>query len=170
MENKKPLMIGAIVVIIAIAGYFLIKANNRQSVVDQATLDTSNTIDTATQLPTTTKETSGSGSTTTPPTPQASIYKDGTYTATGSYVSPGGRQGLQVTVTLKGDVIVSSNVVERAVDRESRQFQNKFISGYQQLVVGKNINAVKLGKVSGSSLTGAGFNDALAQIKAQAKS
>jgi hypothetical protein len=41
---------------------------------------------------------------------------------------------------------------------------------YKQYVVGKKIDEVQLTKVSGSSLTPQGFNDALAKIKAEAKS
>lgn len=52
---------------------------------------------------------------------------------------------------------------------ESRKYMSKFSSGYKSLVVGKNISTLSLGKVSGSSLTGKGFNDALSKIKAQAK-
>ena len=52
-------------------------------------------------------------------------------------------------VGLKGETIVSNNV--------------------KTLVVGKKITDVKLDKVSGSSLTPKGFNDALEQIKTLAK-
>ena len=111
--------------------------------------------------------------TTTPPvdTPKksSSVYNDGTYSATGSYMSPGGYQQLGVTITLKNDIITSASVTNMASDGRSQRYQNMFISGYQQYVVGKNIADVHLTKVSGSSLTPSGFNDALAQIESQAK-
>jgi hypothetical protein len=44
-----------------------------------------------------------------------------------------------------------------------------FVSGYKQYVVGKNIASIHLDRVSGSSLTGAGFNAALARIEIEAK-
>jgi uncharacterized protein with FMN-binding domain len=103
------------------------------------------------------------------PKKNASVYADGTYSATGSYMSPGGYEQLGVSITLKNDIITSASVTNMAGDGRSQRYQNMFISGYQQYVVGKNIADVYLTKVSGSSLTPSGFNDALAQIKSQAK-
>lgn len=96
------------------------------------------------------------------------LYKDGTYSATGSYMSPGGMDKLSVTLTLKNDIITSVSVTPQAGDRTSSRYQNMFISGYQQYVLGKDIANVSLTKVSGSSLTPKGFDDALKQIKSQA--
>jgi uncharacterized protein with FMN-binding domain len=99
----------------------------------------------------------------------ASTYTDGTYSATGSYGSPGGQEQLSVTLTLVNDIITAVSVTPLAYDRRSQNYQNIFISGYKQYVIGKNIADVNLTRVSGSSLTPIGFNNALAQIKAQAK-
>ena len=96
------------------------------------------------------------------------LYKDGTYSATGSYMSPGGEDQLGVSVTLKDDIITSASVTNMANDGRSQRYQDMFISGYKQYVIGKNIADVSLSKVSGSSITPGGFNDALAQIKSQA--
>ncbi len=98
-----------------------------------------------------------------------SVYKDGTYTATGSYMSPGGPDKVGVTLTLKNDIITDASVTPMPGDLKSAKFQDMFISGYKAFVVGKNIADVNLTKVSGSSLTPIGFNNALAQIKVQAK-
>jgi uncharacterized protein with FMN-binding domain len=98
-----------------------------------------------------------------------SVYKDGTYSATGSYMSPGGYEQLGVSITIKSDIIFSASVTNMASDGRSSRYQDQFISGYQQYVVGQNIANVFLTKISGSSLTPSGFNDALAQIKSQAK-
>jgi hypothetical protein len=103
------------------------------------------------------------------PKKTASVYTNGTYSATGSYGSPGGQEQLSVTLTLTNDIITAVSVTPGAYDRRSQNYQNAFISGYKQYVLGKNIADVNLTRVSGSSLTPAGFNDALAQIKAQAK-
>jgi uncharacterized protein with FMN-binding domain len=111
---------------------------------------------------------------TTPSTPVASAtpsrYKDGTYTATGSYDSPGGPDQIGVTLTLANGVITSVSVNPMPGDRTSSRYQSKFVSGYQPYVIGKNIDSLHLGVISGSSLTPIGFNDALDKIKAQAKS
>lgn len=98
-----------------------------------------------------------------------SIYKDGTYSAVGAYVSPGGDESINVSLTLKGGVIVDSNVVSNATRDETKRYQGRFISGYKALVIGKKLDEVNLTKVSGSSLTPKGWNDAISQIKTQAK-
>lgn len=95
-------------------------------------------------------------------------YKDGTYTATGDYQSPSQAEQITITVTLKNGVITDTSATNGAPDPTSQKFQNQFISGYKQQVVGKNINDVTLSRVSGSSLTPTGFNDALSKIKTQA--
>jgi uncharacterized protein with FMN-binding domain len=96
-------------------------------------------------------------------------YKDGTYTATGSYNSPGGTEDLGVTLTLKNDIVTNSSLSLMAYDGRSQRYQQMFQSGYQSQVIGRSIDSINLGRVSGSSLTPYGFNDAVTQIKAQAK-
>lgn len=96
-------------------------------------------------------------------------YKDGTYTAIGSYNSPGGPDKISITLTLKNNIVTSVSAIPMAGDPKSERYQQTFISGYQTFVVGKNIDTIKLTNVSGSSLTPIGFNDALAKIKEQAK-
>jgi uncharacterized protein with FMN-binding domain len=103
------------------------------------------------------------------PKKTASVYKDGTYTATGSYMSPGGEDQITVTLTLANDVITAVSVTPAAGDWTSQRYQSYFASGYKQYVVGQNIDNVNLTYVSGPSLTPAGFDDAISQIKAQAK-
>jgi uncharacterized protein with FMN-binding domain len=102
-------------------------------------------------------------------TKSGSVYKDGTYTATGSYISPGGPDHVGVTLTLKDDIITNITVTPEPGDNTSKKYQGYFVSGYKPLVIGKDIATVNLSKVSGSSLTSKGFNDALAQIEVQAK-
>ncbi|MES2408933.1 MAG: hypothetical protein V4509_01360 [Patescibacteria group bacterium] len=98
-----------------------------------------------------------------------SVYKNGTYSATGSYRSPGGPDTVGVTLTISNDIVTSATVTNGAGDNTSSRYQDRFISGYQQFVVGQNIANIRLTKVSGASLTPIGFNDAVAQIKAKAK-
>lgn len=103
-------------------------------------------------------------------TQKASVYKDGKYTVTGNYVSPGGPREIGVTITLKGDVITESVFEGRADDPTSQRFQGEFRDNYQPQVIGKNIDEVNLTKVAGSSLTPKGFDDALEKVKSEAKS
>ena len=100
---------------------------------------------------------------------KSSTYKNGSYSATGSYMSPGGEDQIAVTLTIANDIVTAASVTPEAGDHTSARYQQKFISGYQGYVVGKNISSIYLTKVSGASLTPKGFNDALNQIKAQAK-
>lgn len=102
------------------------------------------------------------------PKPTASTYKDGTYTAVGTYESPAGPEAIDVTLTLKGDVITDTTVVGEATNRKSISMQGQFIDNYKPQVIGKKIQDVNLTKVSGSSLTPIGFNDALTKIESKA--
>ncbi|HET8884228.1 MAG TPA: FMN-binding protein [Candidatus Saccharimonadales bacterium] len=92
-------------------------------------------------------------------------YQDGTYTATGEYFSPGGRESITVSVTLDNGEITESTVTPHAESGEAKDFQERFASGYKEFVTGKNIDEVSVSRVAGSSLTSGGFNDALEQIK-----
>ncbi|MGV9001523.1 MAG: hypothetical protein ACOH18_01020 [Candidatus Saccharimonadaceae bacterium] len=113
---------------------------------------------------------STSSSVVAPTSTDTSTYKDGTYDATASYFSPGGRESIQLTVTIKGGIIQDTTVVNQSSDSEAHQHQALFLSSYKSLVVGKKINDIgSLSRVAGSSLTSNGFNDALDQIKATAK-
>ncbi len=99
-----------------------------------------------------------------------SSYADGTYSATGSYVSPGGREQVAVTLTLANGVVTASELTPTASSPTSELYQKEFASNYKQYVIGKSISSLKLTKVAGSSLTPKGFNDALEQIKTKAQS
>lgn len=96
-------------------------------------------------------------------------YRNGEYTATGGYTSPGGPQSVGVTVTLSNDVITALNVDISHTKGTSKDFQEKFVSGIDEIVVGKNIDDLDVSKVAGSSLTSGGFNEAIAEIKNEAR-
>lgn len=97
-------------------------------------------------------------------------YRDGIYNAKGVYTSPAGSEQIDVKLTLKDGTVTDAMVVIEAINPVSKNFQEKFASGYKTLVIGKSIAALSLDKVSGSSLTPKGFNDAVTKIKSQAKS
>jgi uncharacterized protein with FMN-binding domain len=96
-------------------------------------------------------------------------YKDGTYSASGSYTTPETQEEIKVTVTLKDGKVSDVSASTDPQARESQEWQSRFLSGYKQLVVGKSIDSIKLSRVSGSSLTSGGFNKAINTIKQQAK-
>ncbi|HEX4441976.1 MAG TPA: hypothetical protein VHZ81_00250 [Galbitalea sp.] len=109
----------------------------------------------------------GAGATTISST---TTYKDGTYSEPGDYVSPGGSERINVTLTLSKNVITKMKVVTVFADPTATGYEHLFEGGISAATVGKNINTLNIGVVAGSSLTSMGFNKALAAIKADAKS
>lgn len=159
--KKKVAAIVGLLVIVVVIGVGVIVSNQSQPQADLA----------STPSPGITTEASPSASPGSSEEESAttSAYKDGTYEATGSYVSPGGNQTIKVSLMVKDGAIADANTTAGASDRTSQEYQGKFISGYKAQVVGKQLDEVNLSRVSGSSLTSRGFNDALNQIKNQAK-
>lgn len=96
-------------------------------------------------------------------------YAAGTYSAEGSYTNPGGQSSVEVEMTLGDGGVVEDVTVTPQATGTSRQYQDKFVSGIADEVVGKSIDELDVSKVSGSSLTSGGFNEALAQIKSDAQ-
>lgn len=157
MAQNKPVLIGIIaIVLLATAGTAGMVALNKKS----SSADTT----ASSQTPNTSTSADTPSTTTT-----SATYKDGTYTATGSYSSPGGTEKIGVTVTLKDGVVTSSSLDTSKATGDAAEYQDQFASGYKKLVIGKNIDSISLSRVSGSSLTSNGFNDALDAIKQQAK-
>ena len=180
-NNQLYKKIGILISIVAVLAILIIafKNDNNSSVPDNTntvvnTTDASgasSTVNTPdTSIPSTNNAT---GSANTPDTnvtaPSKSIYKNGTYSAVGTYEEPDGQASIKVTLTIQNDIVTSADVVSASGDRTSVRYQNKFISGYKQYVVGKKITDINIKKVSGSSLTPDGFNKALESIKTQAK-
>lgn len=163
----------AVIIFVAVV-YFNKKSDNSAQTATNDNLNSSNnTTESPVVTDNTTPPTPVTGETpspTTTPTTSTSVYKNGTYTATGNYTSPGGAEQIKVTLTIKDDVVVSSSVTALATRPASVNFQGQFVSGYKEFVDGKKIDSLSVSKVAGSSLTGKGFNDAVAQIKTQAKS
>ncbi|MGV8885945.1 MAG: FMN-binding protein [Microbacteriaceae bacterium] len=95
-------------------------------------------------------------------------YADGEYSAKGTYQSPHGTEAVDVTLTLKGDIVTALTVVGEGDNPDSKRYQGEFIGGVKSEVVGKNIDELSVDRVAGSSLTSGGFNDAIEQIKADA--
>jgi len=114
----------------------------------------------------TTDTSSGSGSS----VDTSASYKDGTYTEDGDYTSPGGPQSVTVKLTLAGDKVTAVTVTGHASDPTAKSYQAQFVDGISAVVVGKDIDALTVSRVAGSSLTSGGFNAALKAIKADALS
>ena len=98
----------------------------------------------------------------------SSTYADGTYEATGTYTSPNGKEEIDVSLTLAGDVITAVTVTPEATNPNSVNYQNQFADGISEVVVGKDIDEIEVSRVAGSSLTSGGFNEAVETIKSEA--
>lgn len=96
-------------------------------------------------------------------------FKDGTYSANGTYENPAGSQTVQVSLTLKDGVVTAATFTGHPDNPTTITMQNKFKAGFTQEVVGKPIDQIALTVVNGSSLTPKGFMDALNKIKTQAQ-
>lgn len=160
-NNGRLIGIAAVVIVLAVIAYMYMGSST--PVVPEETPETPVAISTAPV-------------TTTPGTPVVPVteapksgYKDGTYSSTGSYTSPGGAESVTVSLTLKNGIVTDSTVTGNAENPTSKQYQGMFVAGYKTFVTGKSIDAVSVSKVSGSSLTARGFNEALAKIKVEAK-
>ncbi|HEY1063732.1 MAG TPA: hypothetical protein VGE30_00360 [Candidatus Saccharimonadales bacterium] len=114
-----------------------------------------------------------SGGSSTPTTSQTvdpnTTYADGTYEATGNYMTPGGTEKIAVSITVKNGVITATSATNEATDIEAKDHQQDFIGHYKSEVVGKKLSEISLDRISGSSLTAQGFNDAIQQIRNKAE-
>lgn len=96
----------------------------------------------------------------------APTYKDGIYSAIGTY---GGLPShLTVTLDLQQGLIRNVQVKTHATDPTSLDYQRRFAEAVPAVVAGKSLQDVKVGKLAGASGCPIGFNDALAQIRRQA--
>lgn len=103
-----------------------------------------------------------------PPTPDQGRYRDGEYTATGWY---GGQPShIVVDVTLRDDVVADVEVTPTATNETSLDLQERFAEAVADVVVGRPLDDIELDYLAGSSGTTLGFNDALEQIREEARS
>ncbi|UVJ38249.1 hypothetical protein [Arthrobacter sp. CJ23] len=99
----------------------------------------------------------------------AAGYKDGSYSADGTYTSPNGQETVGVELTLSGGTVSAVNITVHPSNPNTRKFQTEFKDGIAAQIVGKKLDDLNVSKVAGSSLTSGGFKQAVEQIKSQAK-
>ena len=99
---------------------------------------------------------------------QNPTYKNGDYHINQSYLSPGGTEHFDVSLSLANNVVTSADFTPGAISPTGKKLQATFSQDFKQYVVGKNIDQIALSVVSGASLTSAAFNEAIAQIEEQA--
>ena len=95
-------------------------------------------------------------------------YRDGDYTADGTYSAPSGTETISVDLTLENDIVMFVSVTPHATEGNQKKFQTQFAGGIAEEILGKDIDELSVSRVAGSSLTSSGFNDALEAIKAEA--
>jgi uncharacterized protein with FMN-binding domain len=158
---------GIVAGILVLGGGFFYwnKLENDKAMEEVAKEQANAQIDTTPIVNATTSETVAS---TTTAAPVKNKYKDGTYKVTTTYMSPGGKDNLGVSVTIVNDKIVDSTVTNMAGDGESKSYQNRFMMRFKKVIVGQSIDGLKLNVTSGASLTTNSFNDALTKIRQQA--
>jgi uncharacterized protein with FMN-binding domain len=96
-------------------------------------------------------------------------YTDGTYTADGSYSSPGGEEEIAVTLTVKSNLVTAVKVTTVKADPTAAQYEQMFAGGISAVAVGKPLATLSVGTVAGSSLTTQGFTTALNDIRTKAQ-
>jgi uncharacterized protein with FMN-binding domain len=151
-KNNKPKIVSAIVIVVLIALFIVAR---QMSGTDS--------------LPTDTTTPTDIGTSTEPVVTNDKKYKDGTYSATGTYSSPAGNETVDVTLTLKDGIITDATFVGNSKNHDSKTVQDMFAKGYKAVVIGKPIATLSLNVVNGSSLTPKGFMDAVSKIKTQAQ-
>ena len=126
-------------------------------------------------LSTTTNTDSGQNNITTPTVTStnnqnnSTSYKDGSYSADGSYLVSDKQETIKLSLDISNNKITSASITPINVSHDSQFYINMFQQGFTSLVVGKNIDDVNLTVVNGASLTPNGFNEALNAIKLKAK-
>lgn len=100
--------------------------------------------------------------------PPAGPAKDGRYSATGDYDTPGGPESVHVVLTVKDGIVRAVSVTGSGSTPNAQHYEAAFESGISGVVVGKKLAGLSVGAVSGSSLTGQGFDAALDAIRSEA--
>lgn len=166
-SNATPKIVGVLVIaaVVASGAYAFVFKDNKEEGQSTSVVSTSNTSEGASSATPSSTSTTGSGSTSS----ASSAYKDGSYSSTANYRTPGGTNNIKVSIVLTGDLITSVETKDQYQDGESQPYISDFKSAISGKVVGKKINSLNLSRVGGASLTTKGFNAALADIMRQAK-
>lgn len=93
----------------------------------------------------------------------------GTYAYDVTYATPAGNTDMTVTFALKNNVITDVNLAGNPQHQTSLQYETLLEAELGTLIIGKELSQVPAiaAKTAGSSLTPAGFNQALAQLQAE---
>ncbi|MGH7237549.1 MAG: hypothetical protein ACREGF_03375, partial [Candidatus Saccharimonadales bacterium] len=84
-----------------------------------------------------------------PNAPNNSMYKNGTYSAIGSYNSPGGEESIKVTLKFINGQVAQASFVSGSNSATSASYQQLFINKYKTGLIGQPIKNIKVSSVSG---------------------
>lgn len=120
-----------------------------------------------------TEETTRTTATNTPTTEvvtQTNDYQNGAHVATITYLTPiKNEYRLDVSLILENDIVTDAQIIYSQGAEKDPNAQ-RFETAYRTEVIGKDIDTINLSRVGGASLTTGAFNNALADIKTDAKS
>lgn len=101
---------------------------------------------------------------------ETSDYKNGIHNTSVTYLTPKRDEyAMTVSLTLTGDIVTDASI-NYSQGAEKDPNAQRFEAAYKAEVIGKDIDTINLSRVGGASLTTGAFNDALANIKTEAKS
>lgn len=97
-------------------------------------------------------------------------YTDGTYTTDVTYLTPKrDTYGMRVSLTLSQDIVTGATITY-SDGAEKDPNAARFEAAYRAQVIGKDIDTINLSRVGGASLTTNAFNNAVSEIKSDARS
>ncbi len=95
-------------------------------------------------------------------------YRDGSFRASGTYLSPGGYESITVVLELENNIVTDVVVGLKPTNAITGDYQGQFRAGIGDIIIGQNIDSLDVTVVAGSSLTSMGFREAVSAIKAEA--
>lgn len=163
-RDKVFMTFGAVALIAAagVGGYMIFKPASESAT---PTVATSRTVSGSTD-----SVSSSTNSSTTVANSTSASYKDGTYTATTSYMMPhGATNSLQATVVVLSGKITSVKTNDTYSDRESAEWISEFEAAVSSDANGQSLADYSPSRVGGASLTTSAFDDVLDTIRSNAK-
>lgn len=94
----------------------------------------------------------------------------GVFTGEASYSTGRAIHELVVTLTLENDIVVATDMLYDGDGEPATPMLTSFNDAYETEVIGKDIDDIELSRVGGASWTSDAFNEAVAEIKASARS
>ncbi len=99
----------------------------------------------------------------------AAQFKDGSYTVRASYYTPRRVEHLMdITVRVENDRVVDASILYDGKKAETPSHLN-FDKAFKSEVIGKPLDAISLSRVGGASLTSTAFNEAMVEVKTEAR-